>query len=138
MSHSLTCLCPDCKQYASMDPTVERKLLCPKCQKTLAELGEGAEIFDRCPACAARQFYLMKDFNQFLGCAVMLIGIALVPLTYGISLPVFALIDWLIYRRYPHLIVCYKCAAEFRGFKEKEKTLKPFMHHIGLKYDKYR
>ena len=67
----------------------------------------------------------------------MIVGIVLVPLTYGLSLPVFALIDWFLHKRVPTIINCYKCGCEFRGFKNEEK-FKPFLHHIGLKYDKYR
>ena len=65
------------------------------------------------------------------------VGIALVPVTYGLSLPVFALVDWVIYRKVPKLTACYRCGSEFRGFTDP-KCFKPFMHHIGLKYDKYR
>ncbi len=65
----------------------------------------------------------------------MLIGIVLVPITYGLSLPAFALIDWFLHRRVATVINCYKCGSEFRGFKN-ENDFKPFMHHIGLKYDK--
>ena len=65
------------------------------------------------------------------------IGIVLVPKTYGLSLPVFAFIDWLIYKFVPTIVACYRCGSEFRGF-ETPKQFKPFMHHIGLKYDKYR
>ena len=67
----------------------------------------------------------------------MVVGIVLVPLTYGLSLPVFALVDWILHKKVPTLINCYKCGAEFREFPNK-KGFKPFLHHIGLKYDKYR
>ena len=67
----------------------------------------------------------------------MLIGIALMPLTYGLSLPVFALVDYLLHKRMPTVVNCYKCASEFKNL-EIPKHLKSFMHHIGLKYDKYR
>ena len=65
------------------------------------------------------------------------VGIVLVPWTFGLSLPVFALLDWLLYRRVPSVIVCYKCGGEFYNF-QTVKIFKPFLHHIGLKYDKYR
>ncbi len=68
----------------------------------------------------------------------MLVGIVLVPFTYGLSLPVFALVDWFLVRRVETLINCYKCASEFRGFKDDASRFKPFIHQIGLKYDKYR
>ena len=67
----------------------------------------------------------------------MLAGIILVPWTYGLSLPFFALIDWVLHKRVPTLVNCYKCGTEFRGFPVL-KHFKAFMHHIGLKYDKYR
>lgn len=67
----------------------------------------------------------------------MSVGIGLVPWTYGLSLPIFALIDWLFYRKVPMMAHCYRCGAEFRNFSYP-KRLKQFMHHIGLKYDKYR
>lgn len=65
----------------------------------------------------------------------MLVGIVLVPWTYGLSLPVMALIDFLLSRRVDDVINCYRCGCEFRNIPT-EKTFKPFMHHIGLKYDK--
>jgi len=67
----------------------------------------------------------------------MIVGISLVPFTYGLSLPVFALIDWYLHKKIPTIINCYKCGCEFRGFANKKK-FKSFLHHIGLKYDKYR
>jgi len=67
----------------------------------------------------------------------MLLGILLVPVTYGLSLPVMAAVDWLLYKKYPTIAVCYRCGMEFHNF-DYPKRLKPFMHHIGLKYDKYR
>ena len=136
MIPKIAAYCPDCRHYNEWDMRAE--LSCQKCQKKVGELKNPADVFDRCPVCDARQFYVTKDFNQFLGCAVMVGGIVLVPFTFGLSLPVFALIDWLLYRQVPSIIICYRCAAEFKGFTNDEKRFKPFMHHIGLKYDKYR
>jgi hypothetical protein len=87
--------------------------------------------------CTCRQFYTDKDFNQVIGFVVMGVGVVLVPMTYGLSLLVFALIDWIIYKRVPKLVACYRCGSEFRGFAIPER-FKPFIHQIGLKYDKYR
>ena len=64
----------------------------------------------------------------------MLVGMAMVPWTYGLSLPVVALVDWIVYKRIPALVVCYKCLSEFRGFKIPSH-FKPFMHHIGARYE---
>ncbi|HCI44069.1 MAG TPA: hypothetical protein DE315_00840 [Candidatus Omnitrophica bacterium] len=130
--------CPRCKQYAALELHDQTSLNCPRCSARWGRVATLKEIFDSCPVCQCRQFYISKDFNQLLGCLVMLVGIALVPFTYGLSLPVFALFDWLLARRVESLINCYKCGSEFRGFKEETNRFKPFLHHVGLKYDKYR
>ncbi len=129
--------CDQCKKYTLIVVTAGQDILCPHCQKRWAQISDLSTVFDQCPICQCRQFYLQKDFNQGAGCLVMLIGILLVPKTYGLSLPFFALLDWLFYRKVPAMVVCYRCGAEFKGF-EIPSHLKPFLHHIGMKYDKYR
>ena len=129
--------CDQCKKYARLDVHDGQALICPHCQKEWGKVDKIETILDRCPVCTCRQFYTDKDFTQILGFLIMGVGIVLVPKTYGLSLPVFALIDWLIYRKVSKLIACYRCGSEFRGFPIPPQ-LKPFIHHIGLKYDKYR
>ena len=130
--------CPQCKQYAEIEYTGQKEFHCPHCQEKWGEVKNQDHFFDYCPTCPSRQFYLSKNFNQFMGLMVMLCGIILVPWTYGLSMPVFALIDWILYKRTDNVINCYRCGCSFHGFKEDEKRYKTFMHHIGLKYDKYR
>ena len=137
MSQTITVDCSSCHKPVTIGVTEGAAFQCPECRTQLGKTDSFANIFDGCPVCQCRQFYIQKDFNRGLGCLIVLIGIILVPKTYGASLPVCAAIDWLLYRRYPTMVICYKCAAEYRGFSVP-KGLKPFMHHIGLKYDKYR
>ncbi|MBL8014038.1 MAG: hypothetical protein JNN05_09345 [Candidatus Omnitrophica bacterium] len=120
-----------------IEPQPETDIQCPQCAASWGVYVSDDAVFDRCPCCTCRQFYAAKDFNQALGCLIMGFGIVLVPWTFGLSLPVFAFVDWLLYRRVPAVICCYRCGSEFRGFSST-KDFKPFMHHIGLKYDKYR
>lgn len=129
--------CPQCKKYNQVPIQGEGQLRCPSCDSLWGRISDIKEILSSCPVCGCRQFYTSKDFNQSLGCLIMLIGIILVPKTYGLSLPVFALMDWLLHKRVRTIVNCYKCGTEFRGLSIP-KHLKPFMHHIGLKYDKYR
>jgi len=136
VNQSLARHCPQCKQYGEVDVKAGN-FSCPECHHHWGKVSDPSDLFDYCPVCQCRQFYLSKDFNQALGCTIMLIGIVLVPWTFGLSLPVFALVDWLLYRRIPAIINCYKCGTEFRNIKT-DKKFKTFMHHIGLKYDKYR
>ena len=111
------------------------RVQCPGCGKFSKAPDSHAGRIEKCPACGCSQFYLQKDFNQALGCLVMLVGIVLVPFTYGISMIVFAGIDWLLFRKVPTMVVCYKCGGDIRGLEPPEH-LKPFMHHIGVKYDR--
>ena len=137
MNRSIACHCTGCKQYGEVALSGKTALSCPHCHNEWGIIKDLSLVFEYCPICRCRQFYTSKDFNQFIGCMIMIVGIVLVPLTYGLSLPVFALIDWFLHKRVPTIINCYKCGCEFRGFKNEEK-FKPFLHHIGLKYDKYR
>ncbi len=136
MKPSLARHCDQCKQYGEVEAH-PGSFSCPHCAKQWGKITTVEEIFNSCPVCTGKQFYTSKDFNQLIGCAVMLVGILLVPLTYGLSLPVFALIDWLLHKKTPTIINCYRCGCEFRGFVNK-KNFKPFIHQIGLRYDKYR
>ena len=130
--------CGPCKKYSQLSAEVkDQPLVCPHCLTIWGKSPGASFVFDTCPLCPCRQFYTVKDFNQILGFAVMAVGVVLVPWTYGLSLPVFAGVDWLLYQRIPTLVVCYRCGSEFRGFTIPSR-FKPFMHHIGLKYDKYR
>lgn len=129
--------CPECRAYQLAALAENSDVVCPGCQKRWGRCGNFKDVFERCVLCGCRQFYRQKDFNQALGCLIMGIGIVLVPVTYGLSLPVFALIDWILYKRIPAMVVCYQCGAEFRGLPVPDR-LKQFMHHIGMKYDRKR
>lgn len=128
--------CPSCHEHPVIE-AVAGPLVCPQCSAAGGRIENPEAIFKSCPICSCSQFYLVKDFNQALGCLIMLIGIVFVPKTYGLSLPVMAALDWLLYRRIPAMAVCYRCDAEFRGFNIPDH-FRPFLHHIGEKYDKYR
>ena len=98
---------------------------------------EPLAIFSSCPLCRGGQFYLSKDFNKTLGFALLGISIVLVPWTYGLSLPVLALIDWILYKKVPMIANCYRCGSIFRGFHLPE-ALKPFDHHTAIQYPRFR
>lgn len=130
--------CPACRNHVAAELKPNAVLVCPKCSRECGKIDSNGFHFNSCPLCPCSQFYLVKDFNQALGCMVMLIGIVFVPVTYGLSLPAMALLDWFLYFKIPSMAVCYRCGAEFRGFKKLPEHFRPFLHHIGEKYDKYR
>ncbi len=126
--------CSKCKKLTTAEVSSDERLSCPRCGEFWANVS-GQFRFDVCPFCSCNQFYVQKNFNQALGCLVMLIGIVFVPMTYGLSLPVVALLDWLLYRKVPTIALCYRCGASFYGFSIPDR-LKSFLHHIGEKYER--
>lgn len=137
MTKTISWDCVHCKNYVTA-PIRKGAVICPQCQAAGDPIAADDFNFEQCPLCPCSQFYTSKDFNQALGCAIMLIGIVFVPMTYGLSLPAMALIDWLLYRKIPLIAICYRCGAEFRGFRKLPEHFRPFLHHIGEKYDRYR
>src|SRR5262245_6037028 len=95
-------LCPHCEKAVvrtlPLDPGSQR---CDHCGKELpafpgAESWEGSPL-SSCLICSGERFYLQRDFNQRIGCAVAGIGALLSPFTYGLSLVVCLLLDLGLY-----------------------------------------
>ena len=130
--------CQSCQtdQLIPIDPK-STQIVCSSCNEKVGEIKNKEDIFDYCPICDCRQFYLTKDFNQYIGYGIVILACVLVPVTYGLSLPVLALFDWILYKRAKDVVNCYKCGCEFHDIDYSHKKFKPFMHHIGLKYDKF-
>jgi hypothetical protein len=91
---------------------------CPRCAHGLFLAG-GPTIANTAPSacavCGSEFLYWQKDFNQKAGCALVALGAALVPWTYGLSLAVMALVDFVLYQLLPRVSVCYVCKARYRG-----------------------
>ena len=88
----------------------------------------------RCPACGCKHLYKKKDFNQTLGCLIILVGAVFVPVTYGLSLVVLFLLDLLLYSRIKDSIECYKCKTEYKNVVVP-KNMMSFDHHIAEIYE---
>lgn len=89
-----------------------------------------------CPSCGAKDLYLQKDFPRKIALVIVGFGIVTVPWTYGFSLIIVALIDFILFRRVPWMTVCYKCRASYRGVPINPAH-KEFDRHIDELY-KYR
>jgi hypothetical protein len=80
------------------------------------------ESVDKCSRCGSTVFYVQKDFDQRLGCAILALGAVLALLAAwrfgGIWLvPVLlavAAIDFVLARRVPPVVICYRCDTEYR------------------------
>jgi DNA-directed RNA polymerase subunit RPC12/RpoP len=110
-------------------PAEEPLSPCPKCDESVAlradALSEGA--LTRCPVCGLKVLYRQKDFNQAIGCAVVLLAAILAPFTFYASLVVAALIDLVMYRLAGEVVICYgfRCRAHLRGLPAGPSVL-PF------------
>ena len=87
-----------------------------------------------CPACGCKHLYKKKDFNQTLGCLIILIGAIFVPITYGLSLVLLFFLDLLLYSRVKYSIECYKCKTEYKNIVVP-KNMTSFDHHIAEIYE---
>ena len=118
--HTIDFLCPGCRRRNRTDlRSGAWETPCQHCARSLAlkrEPGEEAGVpIQVCAVCGGKWFYLQKDFNQKIGCGVVLVGILFSFHTYGLSLVVCALVDLALYRWLPWVTVCYYCQAHYRG-----------------------
>jgi hypothetical protein len=96
------------------------------------------ERVDRCSRCASTAFYVQKDFDQRLGCAILALGAGLALLAAwklgGVWLvPVllaFAALDFFLARRVPPVVICYRCDTEYRDVPGAG-AYKPYDPHIA-------
>ena len=117
----ISCSCPSCGALNRLKTAPEAgasELLCCSCGKPVALKAPGAAQAGRplsiCAVCGDDKLYIRKDFNRKVGCLIVGAGAALVPWTYGLSLAVCALADWLLYHMLPFITVCYVCGAQYR------------------------
>ena len=76
---------------------------------------------DGCVSCGHRELFRQKDFPRALGITIVVVAAVLAPFTWYISLGVAAMLDALLYRWAPDVVVCYVCAAQHRGFPAQPK-----------------
>jgi hypothetical protein len=69
---------------------------------------------EACPLCGCQHLYRQRDFHRAWGCALVALGAALVPWTFGLSLVALSLLDWWLHRRLHDAVVCYRCDTAFR------------------------
>jgi hypothetical protein len=90
-------------------------------------------MIQACPSCGAKDLYRQKDFPRKIAIPIVGVAALLVPWTYGLSLIVAAVIDFILYRRTKWMTVCYKCRAEFRGIA-LNPAHKEFDRHLDELY----
>ncbi|MFQ5719587.1 MAG: hypothetical protein ACE5IK_08540 [Acidobacteriota bacterium] len=126
-SMEVTAGCPLCQREADLKVAGDgRPVICPHCQQeVLIQLGDiffAKGTIDRCVICGETHLYRQRDFSQRAGCAILGLG-AIGGLALGIAfgiwwlwgvLLVIALLDAVLYRLIPDVIICYRCKAHYR------------------------
>ncbi len=98
-------LCPLCSRenvyVTGEDP---QDFTCEHCQSSVRlEVSESVQqrsVVDRCVLCCKDLFFVQKDFNRKLGCAIVLLGAVASVYTYG---------------------ACYFCNSVYRGYTPNPK-----------------
>ncbi len=110
-----------------------QKTQCKKCfhekQIFVSNALRNNKILENCPLCEKQDFYTQRDFPQEMGCLIVLVGAIFVPWTYGLSLAVVAIVDFILFRILPNISVCYHCLSKIRGTQANTKH-KPFDHNV--------
>jgi hypothetical protein len=71
------------------------------------------------------------------GCALVALGAALVPWTYGLSLVALGLVDVYLHRRLRDAVVCYRCDTAYRDAVPLDRQGEfDLLKHDVLKYGK--
>jgi hypothetical protein len=120
----------------------DRELPCPQCgvAREVAADGwsdRGTRRVEVCPLCSCRHLYRQRDMHRAWGCALVALGAALVPWTYGLSLVVLGLVDLYLHRRLRTAVVCYRCDTVYRDAVPLDRQSEfDLLKHDVLKYGK--
>ena len=140
--HRIKTRCPTCGVYLdrSIDQLLPKGFTCKRCQTGIPLRNQNpiqGNDLKNCALCNHDFFYGEKDFPKILRFTFLGIGIGLSFFTYGLSLLICGILDWILYRTLPMVRVCYQCQSEYRGFPEKG-NYEEFDPYKGVAYDAKR
>lgn len=128
--------------FAASIDRATRELACPQCKAPRPVAASGwsddePRQIEICPLCDCRHLYRQRDVNRAWGCALVAVGAALVPWTYGLSLVVLGLLDFYLNRKLRNAVVCYRCDTVYRDAVPLERQGDfDLLKHDVLKYGK--
>ena len=112
--------CERCREWNSFEADERLEAIaCGGCEAPIPlrpteKLVSGGPV-DRCWRCGEADFWTKKDFPQRAGLAIVAVGAVAAFWTYGLSLVVVAIIDFVLYQLLPTATICYRCKTEVRG-----------------------
>ncbi len=120
-------LCPKCDERNETYTHIRTPFSCPSCGTTWKGLMETSPQEPICPFCRKAKLYKQKDINEKM--MIGLTGIVFLFLLYMsfrspiwalIGLLILLLIDFILYRSMPYVLICYGCGTHFRGIEQTE------------------
>ncbi len=121
--------CPHCHRLLWTEVKEPVDFHCTSCAEPLFPFATEDFLLHRsmsqCPICGCQHVYRQKDFNRKLGVGLLIAGVLLSLVTYGISLLVVTLLDWFLFKKVGDVAICYLCDAQFRN-EEQIKSLDSF------------
>ena len=123
----VTAFCDECLAKSRFDASQPPLVLaCRKCGRERSisptDTVRVENRLDRCPVCRSGYFYREKDFNAWMGGAVIILAIIgfLVMADRNISIALGILVaaaalDFIVYLVVPFRYVCYRCLASMHG-----------------------
>ena len=129
---NVTYHCPRCQNLArcEVSPT-DTSLTCPACE---GEIVLPSDAFDddrlcRCLICPSTDLFIRKDFPQWLGLTIVIVGIVGSSIAWGYTYTIAtfailfatALADVVLYMLVPDALMCYRCEAMYRQVPGMER-----------------
>ena len=122
----ITFRCPHCKAELSFDDLSADESPCPQCGKSiplqLSPRMRQDNVVDQCAICGLDKLYVQKDFNRTLGVGLF-VASAIISFVLWVKSWVFsafavlglaALADFVLYKIWPVVTICYRCHAQYR------------------------
>jgi hypothetical protein len=135
--------CPDCLATRDFAEGESGEFKCRRCGKDFAATAGavGPNGLERCEFCGNRAFFLQKDFDQRLGCAIMALSLALALFVgwrfgwiwFTPVLLATVLVDWIVAARIRPVTICYRCDAEYRDVAANPRH-RGYDPHVAERY----
>ncbi|MFM1801224.1 MAG: hypothetical protein RJA81_576 [Planctomycetota bacterium] len=93
-----------------------------------------------CPYCGTEKLYIQKDFPQGLGLTIVIAGFAWATYHWYMIQPIAAysvllgsaLVDLILWKKVPDVVICYRCLSQMRGSDTKPLgRFLPFNLEVG-------
>jgi DNA-directed RNA polymerase subunit RPC12/RpoP len=119
--------------------------VCAKCGDEWSyspdETGRAGAPVERCGSCGGRAFFVQRDFDQRIGCAIMALSIAAAFwagwkfgwIWFTPVLLATVLIDWTLAVTIKPVTICYRCDAEYRAMPLNPRH-RPYDPHVAERY----